>query len=1038
MKIAIVHLSDIHVKTAGDFILTRASAIASTVKNIAPCADVHMLAVTGDVAFSGKINEYQLAAPFLQSIATELQEAGVSFMWFFLPGNHDIDVDNQPDTRDALISHVRQHPNAFDIKGETAKQILSVQQNFFKFEAAMLGTNPRPIADQLIYSQTLSMGEKNIRVRCLNTAWISTNPEEAAKLVFPVNAIAQQPENDIDVEITAFHHPTDWLESDNRRNFRLAVQSSADLILTGHEHKFSNYRVDSDVVGTYQHVEGSVLQNSKTGESTFNVIVIDDDAQQYEVFVCSWDGGKYQARSSGEHSFTRNAAARGSFCSNTATFQSYLDDAGLPIIHPKKHMVSLRDLFVYPPLARKDPIKKFDTLQTIDSRNVLEFIRSTPRLVLMGEETSGKTSLAKHLYQELAKAQLVPLLLNGASFDGYRSRDIKRVLSSAVVAQYGEKAVDEYFSLNSSQRLLLIDDWDALKYVNSAKSSVLAELKARADRIIYFTNRLYTIEELADNAPAREMFGDCQFCDISELGRRETGRLIEKWHSLGRDAEFLGRPEFHDAVSSSENKVAAVMAKGLLPTFPIFVIASLQADSSPSATSSQNTGAYGHIIEMLITDRLMQVSSNAASVGTFYTYLSRIAYYLFKQDAESLSAVQMTAVHEEYCSSYQMLLLQEEMLKSLTAANILCRESGSICFRYKGVYCYCVARYLFENMQEASQLRSELDEMTDRLAFEDYANIVMLYLYLTRDPATIDRLVKNAYEIYAECEPANLGGDVAFVNSLMLEPPEELLLPSMDIMHNRDRNRERQDLLDAQEQHGLLSAPERRVSYADASHEIIRFSIGMQTLRVMGQVLRNFPGVLPGGPKLRLAEASYLLGLRMLRRVYDVIQNDVQMLRVGFAEVYRERHPLSTESELARTADQTVIWFAGAATYGMLKRICKSIGLKDLELTFNQVGDRLGQTLAVRLTNIAIALEHFKDVPKAEILGLEKKLRDVNRFGYKILRDLIYEFLYLRNTNHRLAQELGAKERFDIATSNPAFSLNKAVGASVPSSRHQK
>ena len=111
--------------------------------------------------------------------------------------------------------------------------------------------------------------------------------------------------------------------------------------------------------------------------------------------------------------------------------------------------------------------------------------------------------------------------------------------------------------------------------------------------------------------------------------------------------------------------------------------------------------------------------------------------------------------------------------------------------------------------------------------------------------------------------------------------------------------------------------------------------------------------------------------------------------------------------------------------YGVIKRICRSVGLKDLELTFEEVRTNLGGSTSVRLVHLSIFLEYFRDAPKSQIYELEKAVRK-NPFSYKILRDLVSEFLYLRNTDFRLSQEMGAL--FEIETSKPEYMLNKALG----------
>jgi hypothetical protein len=259
---------------------------------------------------------------------------------------------------------------------------------------------------------------------------------------------------------------------------------------------------------------------------------------------------------------------------------------------------------------------------------------------------------------------------------------------------------------------------------------------------------------------------------------------------------------------------------------------------------------------------------------------------------------------------------------------------------------------------------------------------------------------------------------------LLTDKPNKLILPSTDITTNRDQFRTEQDAAEFQKENESLQT--QRVSYDSALSEITKINISLQSLRVMGQVLRNFPGVLTAEPKYRLAEASYLLGLRTLRRLLELAQSQLEELRAAFGQTFKEKHPLATQNEVERSADETLIWLTGAASYGVIKRICRSIGLQDLELTFQEVLEKHGNRPSVRLVDLSIKLEHFRNAPETDINDLEKALRR-NLFSYKILRQLVAEYLYLYNTDRVLAQKLG--EQFDIKVSDPRYLLNKAVGS---------
>jgi hypothetical protein len=943
------------------------------------------------------------------------------------------DFTLQPDTRDALLQHIRKHPEQIDPAGETVRQILSVQSNFFDFESIMLKSALRPEKGRLAFGLTFDLAGIKCQVNCFNTAWVSTNPEVPGTLVFPATLVKQSADG-ADLQISAFHHPPNWLTPENSRRFRVAVEGSSDLILTGHEHETSVYGKQDVDTGSTQHVEGAVLQvDGSSDYSAFHVIAIDDKVENYEVSKCEWKDDKYIFRTLWSRPFIRNTLARKALFQHSDGFSKSLADPGLPILHPRKHDITIDDLFIYPALALKDPAKKFQVLRTIESPNVLEFVRVAPRLVIVGDEMSGKTCFAKRLCRDLlSKSAFVPILVKANDISGFQARPIRRLLRDAAEEQFGEEWAQKYLDLDVSQRAIIVDDWHTLKYAAKGKAAVVEQLNGLCGKTVLLSSRLYALEELADAGAARKLFADFQFCDIQEFGKRSTGRLIEKWHALGHEDSVDPR-DFHYAVACSEDKVAAVIRTGVLPTFPIFIIGLLQADVSSSSTASRNAGAYGHILELIITDRLSLVSKSGADIGTMRTYLSRIAYSMFTKDRAFLSGKEIGDVHSEYCSVYAMRLSETQVLANIIAAKIICKEGDSYRFAYKGLYCYSVARYLFENIGQAeSALRPQLDDMTDRLAWEDYTNIVMFYLYLSRDPRTIDRLLTNAAKIYSELQPATLDDDVTFVNRLIKGRPQKLLLPDSDISARRDEYRQRQDTIRQSEGLQEFSAPNNRVPYASTVHELVKIAIALQTLRVMGQVLRNFPGVLQKEPKLRLAEESYLLGLRLLRRVLDLAEHQMQDLRTTFAEILKEADPFITQAKLEQGADQALIWLTGAAAYGVIKKISRSVGLKDLELTFEQVRKEHGALTSVKLVHLSILLEYFRDVPKSEIYELEKSLRR-NNFSHKVLRDLVSEFLYLRNTDFRLSQEMG--ELFDIETSKPTFMLHKAVGVDEPGKR---
>ncbi len=360
----------------------------------------------------------------------------------------------------------------------------------------------------------------------------------------------------------------------------------------------------------------------------------------------------------------------------------------------------------------------------------------------------------------------IPILIPGSDFRGFSEKDIRKVIRNAVATQYGDHAVERYLAVEAGERVVIVDDWQDVRYSAKGRAHIVRFLNQFFGKVIIFTDRPLALDEIAEPGSLKGVFTDFEYCEIKEFGRRLTGKLIEKWHAIG--AEQSSDPsEFHYAVAVSEHKILTVIGKGLLPAYPILLVGLLQADASPGA-STQNIGSYGHILEALITTHLAEVSNRSIEIGMMYTYVSRVTYFLFKQDRSFLSPQEFSELHTEYCDVHKMRVAESSVLADLLGAQLLVKSSEGFHFRYRGAYSYFVARYFSERIAKKPALREELNDITDKLIYNDFTNIVMFYLYLTRDSELIERLLSNAAAIYASTAPSRLEQDVDFVNKLRL------------------------------------------------------------------------------------------------------------------------------------------------------------------------------------------------------------------------------------------------------------------------------
>ena len=371
----------------------------------------------------------------------------------------------------------------------------------------------------------------------------------------------------------------------------------------------------------------------------------------------------------------------------------------------------------------------------------------------------------------------------------------------------------------------------------------------------------------------------------------------------------------------------------------------------------------------------------------------------------------------------------------MAKAQILNRTNGAVRFKYKYIYCYFVAKYFQDNIANLTgegDLRAQLQDIADKVYFEDYANIIIFYVYLTKDRALIEYLLANANRIYREHRPCDLSSHVEFVNRLGADG-RSLVVPGTNVDQNREEALRRRD--EAEEE--IQTEEEKQaesIKYEDGLADLVKIHIALKNLRILGQILRNFPGALRADLKVDLALASYQLGLRTLRAILLSAEDNIDELRTFIAKVIQEKRILEDPEELAEETDKVLLSLTRDVAFGIVKRISQAVGLEELEETYRETLERAGAPLPVRVIDYAIKLDHFARFPKAE---LERIMEDIkkNPFALRLLRDLTADYLYLFPVDFRARQYIGDTLNIKVNEPNMLGSSSKKLKALPAKSR---
>jgi len=127
MNLAIVQLSDLHISSIDNPVLSRAEAIRCAVQARIPVDCALLLSYTGDIAFSGTTPEYEIANRFIDEVSAKLRQiTGVSILGTaIVPGNHDCNFLSSGDARPVLLSSVSSNLASVALAGESIQQLLT-------------------------------------------------------------------------------------------------------------------------------------------------------------------------------------------------------------------------------------------------------------------------------------------------------------------------------------------------------------------------------------------------------------------------------------------------------------------------------------------------------------------------------------------------------------------------------------------------------------------------------------------------------------------------------------------------------------------------------------------------------------------------------------------------------------------------------------------------------------------------------------------------------------------------------------------------
>jgi len=241
MDFCLIHLSDFHLRTSTqpetDKIL---SSLAADAKNRVESLDLPSphIALSGDLAYGGRDEEYEIVDEFVGSIADSLHAKSL----MFCGGNHDVnwavlaplasDLMNEMAEKKGGVSSAEGH-FAVDADREAMKAGMGPYYSFLKRH----GVASEP---GLFYTRPLTVANLRLNLVSLNSAYLFSKKYVyygyvgLQQLTSAERAVTSQ--RGPSFNITLVHHPLEAIVPASQEETKRRLFAFSDVILNGHVH----------------------------------------------------------------------------------------------------------------------------------------------------------------------------------------------------------------------------------------------------------------------------------------------------------------------------------------------------------------------------------------------------------------------------------------------------------------------------------------------------------------------------------------------------------------------------------------------------------------------------------------------------------------------------------------------------------------------------------------------------------------------------------------------------------------------------------
>lgn len=833
MKNLFLVLSDIHMRE-NQYIDKKYTDGIGNVLNSIGDIDNACVIVAGDLAFSGKKNEYRNVGKLFGLIGNQLKkklERDNLIPFYIVPGNHDINYNGEPMDR---LKVLELHNNGM-IDNEIDNELTKF--NAF-YELAEMNWCFK--SNKLYNARKFETGDINTQINLLNSELFSTfmdknNDDDKGVHYFPESTIAHiKKQKWANYTITVMHRNPEWFSWQSSQNLKNNFYKASNILICGHEHVSDIQDIEKDTKNLIMVKTGSF--DFHENNFSFNTLIIDTESNTCDIKYFSWNHVRNMYIPETEHN-----------CIEIKEIE--IEDTLKPNINFTREFLSinnykLEDVFVFPDIDKLSYENKLDkTIKTIDE--LYDFIKENNIVYIEGDTMAGKTSLAKEIYLHGVKRKKIPLFID---FDEINKKKYDTIIKDAFSHQFSYDKLDyeKFKQTLKEDKIVIVDNLD--KIPEKLIQDFVNNLKQDFKRVVL-------------------LFKPDDKCDIVELTKQRLNendscaRLKILPFYLRKRKELI-----KNVLSNSVNKVDNIDKK--VTEINNFISNQLQIFSinpnfitmyvSYYIDNINNVDIQTNLFSKVFETNLVRSLSRwvgQTNVETYFSIYENLAYKMHFSKKYPIGIDDIKTIIDEYNDEYLMDIDAAEFRKKSISAHILDEmDNDTFKFTDNSYLAYFVACSLNKKANN-NELKKEIDWICENLCFNINGEILLFLSYITKKVSILGYIFNSAKNLMNDWKEFDINNnDLSF---LKLSAEQEFDIPSIEDQDKHEQNLEKQEKNIKKN----LEIKTKSIydDYDDKKINSKNYKVNqaMRHLELVSKILPNFNHLLKKDDKLELANALY-------------------------------------------------------------------------------------------------------------------------------------------------------------------------------------